>query len=85
MSSLTSLSYADNILDIPSFRYRDNSVHLHECSPFWVGIISLLLTKKTTMFTVLCRHAHSDGQITEAFLYIIGKSVVFDSRYRHLV
>jgi len=19
-------------------RYRDNSVHLHECSPFWVGI-----------------------------------------------
>ena len=23
---------------IPSFRYRDNSVHLHECSPFWVGI-----------------------------------------------
>jgi len=23
---------------IPSFRYRDNSVHLHECSPVWVGI-----------------------------------------------
>jgi len=23
---------------IPSFRYMDNSVHLHECSPFWVGI-----------------------------------------------
>jgi len=23
---------------IPSFRYRDNSVHVHECSPFWVGI-----------------------------------------------
>ena len=20
------------------FHYRDNSVHLHECSPFWVGI-----------------------------------------------
>ena len=20
------------------FRYRDKSVHLHECSPFWVGI-----------------------------------------------
>ena len=32
------------------------------------------LTKKTTMFTVLCRHAHSDWQITEAFLYAIGKS-----------
>ena len=23
---------------IPSFRYRDNSVRCHECSPFWVGI-----------------------------------------------
>ena len=26
------------------------------------------------MFTVLCRHAHSDCQSTEAFLYVIGKS-----------
>ena len=26
------------------------------------------------MFTVLCRHAHTDRQITEAFLYVIGKS-----------
>jgi len=26
------------------------------------------------MFTVLCRHAHSDWQSTEAFLYVIGKS-----------
>jgi len=26
------------------------------------------------MFTVLCRHAHSDGQSTKAFLYVIGKS-----------
>jgi len=33
---------------IPSFHY--------ECSPFWVGIFIF----KTTMFTVLCRHAHSD-------------------------
>jgi len=24
------------------------------------------------MFTVLCRHAHSDWQITVAFLYVIG-------------
>ena len=24
---------------IPSFPYRGNSVHLHECSPFWVGIL----------------------------------------------
>jgi len=26
------------------------------------------------MFTVLCSHAHSDWQSTEAFLYVIGKS-----------
>ena len=26
------------VTPIPSFRLRDNSVHLHECSPFWVGI-----------------------------------------------
>jgi len=26
------------------------------------------------MFTVLCRHAHSDWQSTEAFLYISIKS-----------
>jgi len=31
---------------------------LLECSPFW-WVFSLLLTKKTAMFTVLCRHAHS--------------------------
>ena len=24
---------------IPSFRCRDNSVHLQQCSPFWVGIL----------------------------------------------
>jgi len=33
-----------------------------------------ILTKKTTMFTVLCRHAHSEWQYTEAFLYVIGMS-----------
>ena len=42
---------------IPSFRYSDNSVHLHECSPCWVGIF-ITFNKETTMFTVLCRHAH---------------------------
>jgi len=26
------------------------------------------------MFTVLCRHAYSDWQSTEAFLYVKGKS-----------
>ena len=28
---------------IPSFHLRDNSVHLHECSPFWACIFFLLL------------------------------------------
>ena len=69
--------YSDNntrhINSIPSFLLRNNSVHLHECYPFWIGIL-LLLTKKTTMFIVLCRHAHSDWQSTETFLYVIGKS-----------
>jgi len=26
------------VMTVPSFLSRDNSVHLHECSPFWVGI-----------------------------------------------
>jgi len=26
------------------------------------------------MFTVICRHAHSNLQSTEVFLYVIGKS-----------
>jgi len=47
------------IRDIPSFRLRDNSVHMHECSPFWVGIFIIFL-KETTMLTVLRRHVHYD-------------------------
>ena len=58
---------------ILSFRYRGNSVHLHKCSPFG-QVFSLLLTKKTTMFTVLYRHAHSDWKSAESFLHVIGKS-----------
>ena len=57
---------------IPSFGFKDNSVHLLERSPFWVGIF-IILTKKTTMFKVLCRNVHSDWQSIEAFLYVIGK------------
>jgi len=30
---------------IPSFCLRDKSVHLHECSPFWVGIFIILKKK----------------------------------------
>jgi len=36
---------------IPSFRYRDNSVHLHEYSPFWVGIF---ITLKKENYYVYC-------------------------------
>ena len=28
---------------ITYLRYRDNSVHVHECSPFWVGISTICL------------------------------------------
>ena len=52
---------------------KDNSVHLHECSPFWVGIF-VIVQKKTTMFTVLCRHVHSGWKNTKAFTYVIAKS-----------
>ena len=45
----------------------------------FVQVFSLLLTKKTTIFTVLCRHAHSDWQSTEAFLYVIRKSNIMQT------
>ena len=32
-----------NIMCIPSFRLKDNSVHFHECSPFWVGISTMCI------------------------------------------
>ena len=51
----------------------DNSVHLHDCSPFWVGIF-ITFNKENFYVTVLCRHAHSDWQSTAAFLYVKGKS-----------
>ena len=60
---------------IPSFRYRDNSVHLPDCSPFWVGIF-ITFNKETTMSTVLCRHAHFDWQNTEVFLYVIESHIL---------
>ena len=37
--------------DIPSFRYRENSVHLHECFPFWVG---LFITLNKENYHVYC-------------------------------
>jgi len=27
-------------------RLRDNSAHLHECSPFWVGIFIIIVLRK---------------------------------------
>jgi len=54
------------IFIVLSFHLRDNSVHLHECFPFWVGIF-IIVKRKITMFTVWCRHAHTDCQSTKAF------------------
>ena len=48
-----------NCLAVLHTEIGDNSVHLHDWSPFWVSIF-ITFNKKTTMFTVLCRHAHSD-------------------------
>jgi len=31
------------VLTIPSFRYKDNSVYLHELSPFSVGITTIVM------------------------------------------
>ena len=61
------------MITIPYFYYRDNSVHLLECSPFWVGIF-ITFNKENypnKLSIVLCRHAHSDWQHIEAFLYVI--------------
>jgi len=49
--------YKQNVMRktiIPSFHYRDN------CALRFGYLFSLILTKETTMFTVLFRHAHSD-------------------------
>ena len=59
---------------IPAFRLRDNSAHLHKCSPFWVGIFIIL--KRPAMLTVLCRHAVDiliGSWLTDSFQYVIGK------------
>ena len=70
-------------LDTLCMMYVSHSLFSFErqlCTFAWVlallGILfSLLLTKKTTMITVLCRHVHSDWCRTEAFLNVIGKSL----------
>jgi len=36
----------NTVIDIPSFRYRDNSVYLHECSPFWYSGIFITFNKE---------------------------------------
>ena len=35
---------------IPYFRLRDNSVHLHECSPFWIGILTAFKEENDHVF-----------------------------------
>ena len=63
---------SSHLYHIPSSCLRDNSLHLHECSPFWVGIC-LTFKPKTTMFTVWCRHGSSDWQSTEAYFFFYNK------------
>jgi len=44
---------------IPSFGIKDNSVHLHECSPFCAGIF-VTFNKENYHVYCLCRVAHCD-------------------------
>jgi len=45
---------------------------VHEYSPFWAGNFIICFVKKTTIFTVLYRHAHSDWLGTDSCVYVIG-------------
>jgi len=60
---------------ILSFCMMDNSVHSHECSPFWVGIF-IIYSKKTLLcllFDVnICKLLGKAPK--QAFLHVIGKS-----------
>jgi len=54
---------------IPFFRLWDISLHLHECSPFWVGIFIIFWKENYYVY-----YAYSNWQSTEAISYVIGKS-----------
>jgi len=41
-------------MSIPSFHFMDNSVHLHECSPFWVGIFDSLCKENYHVDCLMC-------------------------------
>jgi len=41
---------------IPSFCLKNNSVHLHECSPFWVVIFTFLRKLLCLVFDVDMRN-----------------------------
>ena len=58
ISQLTNRYHQSNTTN-SLFYFSDNSVHLQECSPFWVGIF---IKKTTILFPVWCRHSHSDWQ-----------------------
>ena len=53
-------------ITIANFRLRDNSVHLHACSPFCLCIF-ISVKKKPTMLTVCSRGAHSVGNALKHF------------------
>ena len=51
---------------IDSFRMRDNSVHLHECSPFWVG--NFIIFKKTTILFDVEMHIMIGKALTHLYV-----------------
>mgnify|MGYP006890330208 FL=1 len=45
---------------------RDNSVHLHECSPFWVG--NFIIFKKTTILFDVEMHIMIGKALTHLYV-----------------
>jgi len=48
VTECVSIKYWISILSLYLLCLRDNSVHVYECSPFWVGIF-IIFNKKTAI------------------------------------
>ena len=55
------------VYSIPSFCLRDNSVHLHDCSPFWVGIF-IIFNKENYYVLFLYRRVPSGKALKHFYM-----------------